>query len=384
MSKRSPYPIASLGDVLRHRKEFIQIDDSTTYKRCRVQLHARGVVLRDEVPGIEIKTKNQQVCRSGEFLVAEIDAKHGGFGIVPPDLDGAIVSSHYFLFDIAYDLLALRFLDYYVRTPAFQEQVVAKGSTNHAAVRPAQLLEYTIPLPPLDEQLRVVDRIEALAEKVEEVRALRTGVREELREVARALLRPDHTWNPDYTPMAELVVQVEPDVRVVPEELYAFAGVYSFGRGVFSSKTAKGFDFSYPLLTTVRAGNFIYPKLMAWEGAFGVVPPECDGLVVSPEFPVFRVNEERVLPEVLDVYFRTPAIWPMIAELSTGTNARRRRLHPSAFLRYSFPLPPMPVQQKVREIVQKAAGVESVSNAVAQDVNDLMPAILDRAFKGEL
>ena len=50
--------------------------------------------------GAEIKTKEQQVCRAGEFLVAEIDAKLGGYGLVPDSLDGAIVSSHYFLFGV--------------------------------------------------------------------------------------------------------------------------------------------------------------------------------------------------------------------------------------------------------------------------------------------
>ena len=95
-----PWPAVSLGEVLKHRKEFITIDDSQEYKRCRIQLHAKGIVLRDLIEGARIKTKEQQVCRAGEFLVAEIDAKVGGFGIVPEDLDGAIVSSHYFLFEI--------------------------------------------------------------------------------------------------------------------------------------------------------------------------------------------------------------------------------------------------------------------------------------------
>jgi type I restriction enzyme S subunit len=63
-------------------------------------LHARGIVLRDAVPGALIKTKQQQVCRAGEFLVAEIDAKVGGFAVVPEALDGTIVSGHYFLFDL--------------------------------------------------------------------------------------------------------------------------------------------------------------------------------------------------------------------------------------------------------------------------------------------
>ena len=96
----SVWPIVELGSVVKQRKEFIEINDLDIYKRCRVQLHSKGIVLRDEVQGAEIKTKKQQVCRAGEFLVAEIDAKVGGYGIVPNSLNGAIVSSHYFLFGI--------------------------------------------------------------------------------------------------------------------------------------------------------------------------------------------------------------------------------------------------------------------------------------------
>ena len=121
------WPLATIGQVGRHRKEFVRIDDTQEYKRCRVQLHAKGIVLRDIVPGADIKTKEQQVCRAGEFLVAEIDAKVGGFGIVPDELDGAIVSSHYFLFTVDERQLDRRFLDFYARTPAFREQVSARA-----------------------------------------------------------------------------------------------------------------------------------------------------------------------------------------------------------------------------------------------------------------
>lgn len=165
--------MVQLGEVLRHRKEFITIDDLTTYKRPRVQLHVQGVVLRDEIPGALIKTKTQQVCGAGEFLVAEIDAKVGGFGLVPESLNGAIVSSHYFLFVIDEAKLDRRFLDYFIRTPDFREQVEAQGSTNYAAIRPAHVLGYEIPQPTLAEQQRIVARIEELADQIEEVRRLR-------------------------------------------------------------------------------------------------------------------------------------------------------------------------------------------------------------------
>ena len=86
-----------------------------------------------EVPGDAIKTKKQQVCRAGEFLVAEIDAKLGGYGIVPDELDGAIVSSHYFLFEVderpCYEVFRIGI----ARTANFLEHAVnARGSTNYS------------------------------------------------------------------------------------------------------------------------------------------------------------------------------------------------------------------------------------------------------------
>ena len=157
------WPKVRLGEVMKHRKEFITIDDLQSYKRPRVQLHAQGIVLRDEVPGALIKTKKQQVCRKGEFLVAEIDAKVGGFGIVPPELDGSIVSSHYFLFVANEDQLDRHFLGWFIKTPTFRGQVEAQGSTNYAAIRPGDVLGYEIPLPPLAEQSQIVKRIEEVA-----------------------------------------------------------------------------------------------------------------------------------------------------------------------------------------------------------------------------
>src|SRR5437660_1576127 len=174
-----PWPKVRLGEVLRHRKEFITIDDLTSYKRPRVQLHVQGIVLRDEIPGALIKTKTQQVCRTGEFLVAEIDAKVGGFGIVPESLSGSMVSSHYFLFVADESKLNLRYLDFFIRTPTFREQVAAQGSTNYAAIRPAHVLGYAIPLPPLAEQRQVVAEIDELAAQINEARALRHQAAEE-------------------------------------------------------------------------------------------------------------------------------------------------------------------------------------------------------------
>ena len=154
---QSKFPIVPLKELLTHRKGFITIEDTLIYKRCRAQVQAKGIVLRDEIIGKGIKTKKQQVCKTDDFLVAEIDAKVGGFGIIPEYLEDAIVSGHYFLFEIDKTKLLPEYLGIVVKLNDFFKQVKSTGSTNYAAIRPYHVLEYVIPLPSLIEQESIVN-----------------------------------------------------------------------------------------------------------------------------------------------------------------------------------------------------------------------------------
>ena len=140
-------------------------------------------------------------------------------------------------------------------------------------------------------------------------------------------------------------------------------------------------EFAYPRLTRLRAGNFVYPKLMAWEGALGVVPVECEGLVVSTEFPVFEVNEDRVLTEVLDVYFRTPAVWPKLSGASTGTNVRRRRLNPADFLNYEMPLPSRSVHALKKYGIDESAIPKVVAAGYGKLAEEIVRLALENGVK---
>jgi type I restriction enzyme, S subunit len=107
-------------------------------------------------------------------------------------------------------------------------------------------------------------------------------------------------------------------------------------------------------------------------------------LVVSTEFPVFEIDQSKVLPEVLDVYFRTPSVWPELSGVSPGTNVRRRRLNPADFLRYQFPLPRMATQRRLRDVKRRAEEAVRHRQQAREELSAIMPAILDRAFYAEL
>lgn len=182
-----PFPIppewhwAFLSKALRHRKEYITIDDGIDYQRVTVQLHGRGIIARDVVSGSEIKTKQQNVVRPNDFLVAEIDAKMGGFGIVPDILAGAIVSSHYFTFEIDAQLILPEFLDAFIKVGFITKSIEAsvRGSLNYAAIRPAHILRMPFPFAPIVDQKRVIQRmaeasraIDAAQKQLEALQAL--------------------------------------------------------------------------------------------------------------------------------------------------------------------------------------------------------------------
>lgn len=376
------WPRVALGELLERADDTATLNLEDQYHEVTIRLWGKGVVSRGTVRGSEVATTRRFV-RANQFILSKIDARNGAVGLVPPELDGAIVSNDFpsFIFRDS-QRLDPAFMGWLARSVGFVElcKAASEGTTNRVRIKESRFLDQRIGLPPLPEQHTIVARLDALADKTRQLTAHLDAIEADAYALVRSYLFGESSRSYPRKPMSELVRHRSPDVVVDRTKLYSFAGVYSFGRGVFASATKEGSAFAYDRLSTVRAGDFTYPKLMAWEGALGVVPPECDARVVSPEFPVFSIDVDAVLPEILDIYFRTPAVWPELASLSGGTNVRRRRLQPSAFLNYEIPVPPMPVQQKIRELHQYTTALKARHNAIREANVALLPATLERLF----
>jgi type I restriction enzyme S subunit len=374
-----------LGDLLRRSDEATVLDPATEYHEVTIKLWGKGVVSRGKVRGCDVVSA-RRVVRAHQLILSKIDARNGAIGLVPPNLDGAIVSNDFPSFEFRDpERCAAAFMGWLVRSATFVQlcKAASEGTTNRVRIKEDRFLDQRIGLPRLSEQRAIVARLDALAEKTREVDSHLDAVQRDAERLVRSYIFHPAGEQPIKRPMSELLQQRPTDITVDRTAQYRFAGVYSFGRGVFPSVVKAGSEFAYERLSAVRAGDFTYPKLMAWEGALGVVPPACDGMVVSPEFPVFGVNTDKVLPEILDIYFRTPEVWPALADLSGGTNVRRRRLQPAAFLRYEMPVPPMATQLKICEAFRLTQGLNSKLAAIRQANAALLPATLERLFAGK-
>jgi type I restriction enzyme, S subunit len=380
---RNAWPLVSLGEIARPVTRPVEVIPGQTYRTIGVKWWGQGAYERETIDGSQTAAKTLSIVRQNDLIINKIWVRHGSTAIASAEVEGCAGSGEFPTFELDQALIFPRWMHWLTKTRAFWSKCdrLSQGTSGKNRIKPELFLTITIPLPSLDDQKRILVRIEELAAKIEEARGLRRETTETLDKLERAALSLS-LGKP--TPMNQLVELRTPDVEVLGQEIYHFAGVYCFGRGVFRGPQRLGTETAYARLTRLRAGDFIYPKLMAWEGALGTVPNECDGLVVSPEFPVFSVNRERILPEVLDVYFRSPSVWPSLMAASTGTNVRRRRLHPERFLALDIPLPPMENQLRFLEVKTKVDVLRRLQAETANELDALLPSILDKAFKSEL
>ena len=379
---KDAWKIVPLEKVLRYRKEFIHISDLEKYKRCRVQCHVQGIVLRDLVEGTQIRTKNQQICKEGDFLVAEIDAKLGGFGIVPEELEGAIVSSHYYLYEIDEDLLDRSFFSFFIRTPYFRDQVSSQGSTNYAAIRYYDVLGYTMPLPPIAEQRQIVARIEELAAKIEEARGLRESAIEESQSLVTSLhlsLAGSRTVE-----LNQVINLDERQEEVVYGKEFPQVGVRGFGGGLFAKEFVDSTQTTYRAFNQLYDGALVLSQVKGWEGAIAVCPAELSGRYVSPEYRTFSCIPGCAVPEYLASLVVIPWFWKQLKDLTRGMGGRRERTRPEQFLKMKLPMPNIDQQKYAVAIFEKVSQMQVARSDALEKVEGLLPAILDKAFKGEL
>ena len=377
------WPMVRLGDVLEESVDAVPVDPSKTYPISGVYSFGRGLFPRPPLAGNQTTYKVFHRLHTDDLVMSQLKAWEGAIARVTPEFDGWYLSPQFVTFRAKN--ANPRYAEWFCKQPSVWTELLGKSrgmGASRDSVSPARFLSISIPLPRIEEQRRVVEGLDRFAGRYVQVLRLRRESQLELDALCRSILFSNNAS--PLVPMADLVSLRTPDTRVERDKSYSFAGVYCFGKGVFKSQTKGGTEFAYDRLTKIHSGEFTYPKLMAWEGALGVVPAECDGLFVSPEYPVFTINSDKVLPEVLDVYYRTPSVWPILAGASTGTNVRRRRLHPSAFLGLRMPVPPMSVQQRMRKARLSFERVAQIRRGSEGEMKALLSAVLNHAFSGQL
>lgn len=374
-----------LGEVLSPHDDWVNIEPEKTYREVTVRLWGKGAELRRECLGAEIGAPTRNRVKSGQFIISKIDARNGAFALVPEFLDGAVVTSDFPAFEVNADHALPRFVGWMSKTESFVDvcRRASEGSTNRVRLKMERFLNTPISLPPVDEQRRIVAKLDAAAERIARIEAAQSANAEDF---DRVLLSEFSriAQNAPRRPMREVAPLVRRPVKIEDDKEYPELGVRSFGRGTFHKPGLSAVELGDKRIFWIKPGDLVFSNVFAWEGAVAVSTDADDGRVGSHRFMTCVVNAEIATSNFVRFFYLSEEGLKALGEASPGGAGRNRTLGITALEAIEIPIPPLPQQQSFDALCKKFARLRAAQQFRATDLSALMPALLDRAFKGEL
>ncbi|HZY30550.1 MAG TPA: restriction endonuclease subunit S, partial [Candidatus Methylomirabilis sp.] len=182
-----------LGEVLRPVSRPESADPEITYRILGAHWYAKGLYIKHIKRGSEIQANKVYRVEQGDFVYNRLFAWKGSFAIATEENHGCYVSNEFPVFTINRDRAEGKYLwRYFSRASAWDEALsLSSGGTptSRNRLKEEKLLAMKIPLPPLDEQRRIVARIEELATRIDEARDIRRQAAEEADVLVQATAR---------------------------------------------------------------------------------------------------------------------------------------------------------------------------------------------------
>jgi type I restriction enzyme, S subunit len=164
----------TFGDVVQSVERPVTLVPTASYRLVTAKRNRGGIVSRGEMLGREILTKTQFEIRAGDFLISRRQIIHGACGVVPSELDGAIVSGEYSALRTRSALL-MEFLAHYCHTPYFQRTCFHSShgvDVEKMIFKIDEWLAREVDVPPDAEQRKIATILSSVDDAIESTQAV--------------------------------------------------------------------------------------------------------------------------------------------------------------------------------------------------------------------
>jgi type I restriction enzyme S subunit len=246
-----------------------------------------------------------------------------------------------------------------------------RATTNRVRLKETKFLEMNIAVPHLDEQRRMVAKLDRVAALAEERRRTIDVVERDVQAKVIA--------GAPYAPIAEVAPLVRRPVEIEPDALYPELGVRSFARG----PNLPGLEVGSKNLFEIREGDLLFNIVFAWEGAIAIAQPEDNGRVGSHRFLTCIPEPDSVTAQFLWFYFKTPEGLQKLGEASPGGAGRNRTLGLKRLEIIRVPVPDMAKQRWFDRLQARLRTITDIRAETGIDMDALTPAVLHEVFIGK-
>jgi restriction endonuclease S subunit len=434
-----------IGDFLKRIKRPITLDPNNEYKLVTVKLHHKGVVLRGIKKGVEIKSKMYQI-KEGDFILSGIDARNGAFGIVPKELNDAIVTNDFWYFELDEEIIDKHFFLELTTTSWFDDicRLGSDGTTQRIRLQKDKFFNQVIDLPPLREQQKFIDKFKQLKsintnlyEEIQTQQILLKKLRQSILQEAiegklTAEWRAEH---PDVEPASVLLEKIKAEKeRLVKEKkikkqkplppisdeekpfeipegwewcrLQDVANKIHYGfnasakpeksdvkllritdiqNNTVNWKTVPGCDYLEKDLKSYSLNN--NDILIARTGGTigkSYIVKDINVISLFASYLIRIVPNFKLNADFLKLFFESPFYWKQLHEAAWG--AGQPNVNGTSLSKLALALPPIEEQ---KEIVKKIESLFKICDALEEQIEQskadsemLMQAILREAFEG--
>lgn len=174
--------------------------------------------------------------------------------------------------------------------------------------------------------------------------------------------------------IGDFLKPVRNSIMVQPDVEYKQVTIRMNNQGVCLRGIKKGIDIKTKKQFLVEPGQFILSKIDARNGAFGLVPEDLAGAIVTQDFPTYSINHQIIDKDYLVLMSSSGIFLDLMRQSSSGTT-NRKRLKEEKFLNIEIELPDKSEQtvltkkaKNVREIIdslkRKFESQEKILNLV--------------------
>jgi type I restriction enzyme S subunit len=357
----------------------------TTYKQIGVQLWGRGTYEREFIDGGDTGYKYFNKVKTNDVVINKIWARNGAVSVVPESMDSHYVSTEFPVFHIDQKILHPKWMLYVSQQKWFWEACNEKafGTSGKNRIKPEIFLEIEIPIPPLSIQTELITRIDKVGQNLERIKQLRVAEAKDIKNLLYSKYS-EIIEGADWYPMRIVAPIVRRDVVIDENALYPEVGIRSFGKGTFHKPALTGVEVGTKTLYQVKSGDLLFSNVFAWEGAIAVVKEEDDNRYGSHRFISCEVKSDQALAAFLCYHFLTPKGLEDINHASPGGAGRNKTLGLEKLMRINVPVPSLELQKEFVELLRKIEALREHHRQTEKELNELMPSLLDKAFKGEL
>lgn len=379
-----------VGEVLALRRRPVLLRPDKAYEEIGIRSFGRGIFHKEAVSGATLGAKRVFRIEPGDLVISNVFAWEGAIALATAAEAGKIGSHRFMTFVPKDGRLDPSWAAWFLRSEPGQELIglASPGSAGrNRTLAIARFEALKIPLPPIDEQRRVAERLRHLTIRAENLRHLRTKTNVFASAVPTSLriqLEMDSSLVP--TALGDVLEFVRDPVEVDLGATYVTIGMRSFGKGVFHYPSRPGAAIGKLRFQSVSPQMLAISNIKAWEGAVATTSDVDRDALASNRFLFFR---PRAGEEATDYFWSLLLGSEGLAALgraSPGSADRNRTLAVDRFRRIKLMVPgdedQVAIGRRLRVIRGAVAQHEASSERARQRVEALLPAALNEAFGG--